>query len=103
MFGFTKKEPKEKRKADNVPSDFKINEVYKMDAGYHTKKPYYILIEDIGEDFIQTTIPDKHSFKIMQSSYEWKYHIPRMMYMGTIHNDELKKLVYNQHHLPYKK
>lgn len=92
-----------KRKADNKPSDFKINEVYEMSSGYHTSKPYYVLIDDIEDDFIETTIPHKHSLKIMYNSFEWKYHIPRMTYIGVISNPEIKKLLHQPHLLTHNK
>lgn len=78
------------------PRDFEEGEVYEFSVAErsHVKKPYYVIIEDVGDDFIQTHVPDGHSLKINHNSYEWGYHIPRMRFIGD--DEESRKLIYNQ-------
>lgn len=91
------------KKTEKKPSDFREGEIYQMSAGYHVKKPYYVLIEEVDDDFIRTTIPDKHSLKIEYGSYEWGYHIPRMTYVGTDNNTGFSKLLYQPNLITHKK
>ncbi len=76
-----------------TPQDFKKGEVYRMAVASrsHVKKPYYVLIKDVGDDYIETYIPNRNSNKINFHSAEWDYHIPRM----TLINAD-KSIVYNQ-------
>lgn len=58
--------------------------VVKMSPGYHTNNPYYVEITDIGEDFIETSIPNEHKLLIRKGTVEWDYHIKRMTIVGTV-------------------
>lgn len=80
------------------PYNFKKGEVYKMDVAERSsvKHPYYVIIKDVGIDFIVTDIPGKHSLKITKGN-NWDYHTPRMTFIGS---DKLsKELIYNQKNL----
>ncbi len=81
---------------DKKPSDFHIGEIYKMNVASrsHVKKPYYVVIINIGNDFIKTYIPERHALEIRYPSFEWNYHINRMQLIGTFENDW--KLLYDQ-------
>lgn len=91
------------RETNKRPVNFKIGKVYKMIAGYHTDEPYYVFIEDAGKDFIQTSIPNKHSLMIKYPSHEWKYHIQRMTCIGQIDNHKIKQLLYQPNLLTHNK
>lgn len=96
MLNFLKKK---KPTTSKTPSDFKKGEVYKMAVASdsHVKSPYYVVINDVGKNFIVTDIPYKHTVKIKYPSYEWDYHIPRMTLAGNWEED--RKLLYNQNNL----
>jgi len=79
------------------PSDFQKGEVYRMSPGYYVKTPYYVIINDVGEDFIETDIPLEHSLKIRFKTPTWEYQIPRMTYIGN--DTKSRNLIYNQKNL----
>lgn len=68
------------------PTDFKVGEIYKMKVASrsHVKKPYYVQIIEVGDDFIKTNIPNKHSLKICKGNGNWEYQTERMEKVGTI-------------------
>lgn len=68
-----------------TPKDFKVGDVYKMSVASrsHVKSPYYVIIKQVTEDFIETDIPGEHSLRIRFGSPEWSYHIPRMTRIGN--------------------
>lgn len=72
----------------NNIKDFKVGQVYKMTVASrsHVKKPYYVQIVMVGEDFIKTSIPGEHSL-IISKDNNWDYHIPRMRYVGNLRRD----------------
>ena len=78
------------------PSDFKIGEVYEMRPARrsHVRRSYYVIINDVSNDRIETYIPDKHALEILHRSPEWEYHIPRMRFVGT--DAKSRGLVLNQ-------
>lgn len=78
------KEPKK-------PSDFKVNQIYKMAVAKrsHVTKPYYVIIVLTGPDFIETYIPGQHSLRITYPSDGWDYHIPRMTYVKTSDKNDI--------------
>ncbi len=78
------------------PDDFKKGEIYKMLVACrsYVKKPYYIIIKDVGKDYITTYIPGARSVKIQYPSGTWNYQIPRMVRMGN--NLLATVLLYNQ-------
>lgn len=67
------------------PSDFMAGHLYEMSSGYHTIRPYYVQVIEIGEDYIITDIPDHHSLKI-KIGENWDYHIERFTYIGKLNN-----------------
>lgn len=64
-----------------------------MESGYHTTKPYYVLIKTVAKDFIVTTIPEEHTLEIKVGE-NWDYHIARMTIVGPI--EKYRHLLYNQ-------
>lgn len=69
------------------PSDFKKGEMYKMAIGSrsHVIEPYHVIINDVGFDFIEIYIPNKHSLKIKYPSLQWDYQTARMTFVGMNH------------------
>lgn len=63
---------------------FKVGGIYRMHPANrsHVRTPYYVEVIEIGNDFIITNIPGKHSLRIVKGS-NWDYHIPRMEFIGT--------------------
>lgn len=82
-----------------TPDDFKVGEVYQMSVAQYSyvKHPYYVIIKEVGSNWIETEIPGEHSLVIKQHSFEWNFHIPRMKLIGS--DDESRKLIYNQKNL----
>ena len=82
------------------PSDFKEGEIWQFGVASrsHVKKPYYVIIKSVGNDFIETSVPGRHSLKIALGSPEWKYHIPRMKFVSDYSEDK-SVLLYNQQSL----
>ncbi len=64
--------------------DFQVGQVYKMKVAKesHVKRPYYVIVSEVGDDHITTKIPFEHSLKITKG-LSWDYHIPRMKLMGS--------------------
>ena len=62
------------------PSDFTIGDIYKMNVASrsHVLKPYYVIIKNVTDYYIETLVPGEHSLKIHINTFEWGYHIPRM-------------------------
>lgn len=89
----------ELEESTKTPNDFNVGEVYQMAVAKHShvKSPYYIIIKEVGSYWIVTDIPNEHSLKITQKSYEWNYHIPRMKLIGT--DEKSKSLIYGQQNL----
>lgn len=81
-----------------LPSDFKIGHLYQMSPGYHTRKPYYVQVIEIGEDYIVTDIPERHSTKIKMGE-NWDYHIRRFTHIDKLDCFN-SHLLLNQDHLP---
>lgn len=95
------------------PQDFIIGQVYKMDVGRksHVRRPYYVIIKDVGPDFIETNIPGKHSLKIQYNAVkdggfasnwnkeetQWQYQVSRMTFIGI--GKAAEKLLYGQTNL----
>lgn len=79
-----------------IPLDFMTGEIYQMavTSRSHVKKPYYVIIKKVTPWSITTDIPGYHSLEIPYGSEMWKYHIPRMKYIGS--NKKSKQLIYNQ-------
>lgn len=78
------------------PIDFKVGMVIKMEPGYYTTEPYYVLIKEVTSTGITTTIPGYHDMKIDQISdwRTWEYQVARMTVVG---NEETHGgLLYNQ-------
>ena len=67
-------------------SDFEVGEIYLMNpvSRSHSKKPYYIYIKSITQEYIETSIPFFHSLKIGRKSDMWYYHTNRMERRGHI-------------------
>jgi len=80
------------------PHNFKKGEIYKMAVASrsYVKTPYFVIINDVGKNFIETCIPEHHSLKIDYPSGTWDYQIPRMT---LVTKEEDKKLLYNQSNL----
>lgn len=95
-----RKKEKEKKIAAGLeartPADFKRGQVYQMAVASrsHVTVPYYVIVMNTGEDFIETGIPDHHNCMIKYPSPEWNYHIPRMKYIGS--RPEHKLLTFKQ-------
>src|SRR4051812_27118504 len=77
-----------RNREDKVPiAKFKEGQVVKMEAGYHTTKPYYVHVDKVypnakdGEIIMETSIPQKHSCE-MRVGNNWGYHHGRMTIMG---------------------
>ncbi len=83
-------------KSFKKPIDFMIGSIYKMQVASrsHVKNPYYVIISNVGVDFIETDIPNHHSLKINYPSPEWEYHIPRMILMSNSY--ENMQLIHKQ-------
>ena len=83
-------------KTNKTPGDFTAGSIYKMAVAKdsHVKKPYYVMIYELGKDYIKTSIPGKHELEIKFGTYEWNYHIPRMTFIGEY--DKSKHLLNNQ-------
>jgi len=80
------------------PTDFKIGEIYKMAVASrsHVTKPYFVIIKDVGVDYIETYIPGNHSLRIDYPSGTWYYQTARM-------SKEKKSSIFclvKQRHLP---
>ncbi len=78
-----------------MEDEFIVGEVYKMNVASrsHVTKPYYVIIEEVGKNYIITNIPNEHSL-IISKDTNWDYQVPRMDYVGC--DEESKKLLYNQ-------
>lgn len=77
-----------------TPADFILNGIYKIVPGERSyeRKSYYVEVIEIGNDFIVTNIPDKHSLIIQGPN--WEYQTNRMTYIGKnrdfLFNQEFK-------------
>ena len=76
-------------------SKFKVGQIYKMNPASRSqvKQPYYVEIIEVGEDYIITNIPERHSLKISYGN-NWDYHYPRFEYVGM--KDVMGYLLWNQ-------
>lgn len=65
------------------PSDFKKGEVYRMAVASrsHVTEPYNVIINDVGDNFIETYVPDKHLLRIEYPSLQWDYQTARMTFI----------------------
>lgn len=70
--------------------DYKAGQVLKMAPGYHTKKPYYVVVRYFwpgqvksGELKMITSIPNLHECRMTKGS-NWEYHKKRMSIVGTV-------------------
>lgn len=77
---------KEKKKRKNIlePIDFKKGMVVKMKPGYYTIKSYYVLIKEVTETGIITTIPGGHDLKLdkIKDKATWNHQVSRMTIVG---------------------
>lgn len=77
------------------PKDFKVGHVYKMAVAErsYVAEPYYVIVLEIGKDFVITEVPKEHRLKIVKGN-NWKYHIGRFTYIGN--DQKSMDLLYNQ-------
>jgi hypothetical protein len=87
-----------KNRQSNIlkPSDFRQGAVYKMAVASRSivTEPYYVIVNEAGENFIKTCIPGKREMKIEYGTETWQYHVTRMTFVGF---DPISlMLIYNQ-------
>lgn len=47
----------------------------------HVTEPYNVIINDVGDNFIETYVPDKHLLRIEYPSLQWDYQTARMTFI----------------------
>jgi hypothetical protein len=77
-------------------SDLEVGTIVKMNPGYYTKKPYFILIKKVTNTGITTTIPGKHDLELdmIKDKKTWLYQTSRMEIIGN--ESEYGHLLINQ-------
>lgn len=77
-------------------TQFKEGQIIKMSVAErsHVTKPYYVKVKKWNGFSLTLTIPDEHDLTIKLYSYEWYYHVPRMIIVGS--GSHWEELLYNQ-------